>query len=387
MAIVAGGDILAYMDWSDLRSQFPVTRSWAFLDHAGVSAASAPALAAMIECATDIAQNGSAGIGRWSARARTVRESLARLINGDPRGLAFVKNTTEAIDFVAEGFPWRTGDNVVVPAEEYPSNLYPWMNLADRGVAVRRVPPRGNRVAIADLRDACDDRTRVLAVSYVGFSSGFRIDLDALAEMCHARGVHLCVDAIQGLGPLPLDMRRTPVDFVTCGCHKWLLGFGGSGFLYIRPDLIEALHPRGVGAHSVVDPFNYSKIDFTLKPDATRYEGGTHNLAGIAAWGASVELLQSIGLDAVTRRIRHLTDELCERASRRGLAAFSSRAQDEWSGIVIFDTPGRDPEAVLKQCKAAGVVVNCRGGRLRVSPHCYNNSDDLDRFLDAASQP
>jgi len=387
MANAPPPNILPRMDWSNLRCQFPVTRDWAFLDHAGVSAASGPALAAMTECAADTAHNGSATIGRWSAHARTVRESIARLINADPRGVAFVKNTTEAIDFVAEGFPWRPGDNVVLPADEYPSNLYPWMNLADRGVSVRRVPPRGNRIELADLREAIDSRTRILAISYVGFASGFRSDLTALAELCRPRGVRLCVDAIQGLGPLPLDVQRTGVDFVTCGAHKWLLGFGGAGFLYIRPDELETLRPAGVGAHSVVDPFNYSKVDFTLKPDATRWEGGTHNLAGIAAWGASITLLESVGADVITRRIRELTDYLCEQAPRRGWTVFGSRATDDWSGIVALDAQGRDPDAAVRRCKAAGVVVNCRGGHLRVSPHCYNNTDDLDRFLDAASQP
>jgi selenocysteine lyase/cysteine desulfurase len=387
MANAPPPDILARMDWSDLRSQFPVTRGWAFLDHAGVSAASGPALDAHTACAADIATNGAACIGRWSARAGHVRDALARLIHGDTAGIAFVKNTTEAIGLVAEGIPWRPGDNVVLPADEYPSNQYPWMNLADRGVEVRRVPPRGNRVETADLRDAMNDQTRVLAVSYVGFASGFRVDLDALAELCRARDVRLCVDAIQGLGPLALDVSRTPVDFVTCGAHKWLLGYGGAGFLYLRPELIAALRPGGVGAHSVVDPFNYSKVDFTLKPDATRFEGGTHNLAGIAAWGASLELLQSIGSDVITQRIRELTNHLCEHAPRRGLTVFSSREQGDESGIVALDTPGRDPDAVARQCKAAGVAVNCRGGHLRVSPHCYNSTDDLDRFLDAASQP
>src|SRR2546421_12550182 len=177
------------MNWDQFRAHFPVTRRWAFLDHAAVAPLPTPAVAALAEYAARGAENGVAAVGRWVNRIKQVRQLAARLVNADPAGIAFIKNTSEGVGFVAEGFPWKSGDNVVLAAEEYPSNQYPWLNQAHRGVEVRAVPSRGSRVVIDDLRAAMNDRTRVLTVSAVEFASGFRHDLDALGELCRERGV------------------------------------------------------------------------------------------------------------------------------------------------------------------------------------------------------
>lgn len=367
----------------DLRDLFPVTQNWAFLDHAGVSAASAPAQRVIREFADDLAANGVTRVGHWVERCEEVRRLLGAMLHVDPASLAFVKNTTEAIDFVAEGLAWNPGDNVVLPADEYPSNQYPWINLAGRGVEARRVASRPQGIDLADLDRAIDARTRILAVSWVGYATGYRIDLDALVELAQRRNVLTCVDIIQGFGSRPLDLSRTPIDFAACGSHKWALGYQGAGFLYVRPERLELLRPLGVGAHSVVDPFDYSRIDFRLHPSAQRYEGGTLNFGGIAAWGASLRILHELGIDEVCRRIRSRSDHLVDRAERAGLAVFSDRRGD--SGIVSLTSGERDPTDLMRRAKSAGVVVNCRAGRLRVAPHCYNNGDDIDRLLDAVT--
>src|SRR5262249_14912610 len=157
---------------------------------------------------------------------------------------------THGIGLVAEGFPWAQGDNVVTAAEEYPSNIYPWLNLADRGVELRLVPTREGRIWLEGIKAAMDHRTRVLAISHLEFASGFRNDLDAVVERCQARQAALFVDAIQGLGPLCLDVRRTPLDFLAADGHKWLLGPEGAGLLYVRRDWIGRLRTIGVGWHS-----------------------------------------------------------------------------------------------------------------------------------------
>jgi selenocysteine lyase/cysteine desulfurase len=369
------------MDWVALRDEFPVTKRWAFFDHAAVAPLSAGAARAMAAYADDLAQNGGVAVARWVARAEEVRKLAGRLLNADPLDVAFVPNTTVGIGLVAEGFPWQPGDNVVLPAEEYPSNQYPWMNLAHRGVEARRVPSRGNCVAIDDLRAAMDDRTRVLAISSVEFASGYRNDLDALGALCRERNVSLFVDAIQSLGVLPLDVRRTPVDFLSADGHKWMLGPEGAGVFWVRRELVERLHPVGVGWKSVTEALDFARIDFTLKPHAGRWEGGTPNAAGIAGLGASLELLLNIGIDAVAERVLHLTDHFCERAARAGLRVFSSRAPTERSGIVSLELPGVDLKALVARCREAGLVVNRRAGRLRVSPHCYNTVEELDRLI------
>lgn len=375
------------MDWTAFRAHFPVTARWAFLDHAAVAPIPDTAVAALAEYGHRIAENGLADIHFWVDRVAEVRRLAARLLNAPAEeDVCFVPNTTAGIGLIAEGFPWTPGDNVVLAAEEYPSNQYPWLNLAGRGVEVRNVPSRGNRVELDDVRAAMTDRTRVLAVSFVQFGSGFRADLDALGELCRDRGAFFFVDAIQGLGVFPLDVQRTPIDGLAADGHKWLLAPEGAGIAYVRREWVGRLHPLGVGAHSVVNPFDYSTIDFRLKPHAGRYEGGALNVPGVTALGASLQLLLDAGVDRVSRRVLELTDYLSETAASAGLDVFSSRHDADRSGIVSLAKPGTDPKAIFKRCRDAGVIVNVRAGRVRVSPHAYNTPDDLDRFIAAARE-
>jgi selenocysteine lyase/cysteine desulfurase len=345
-----------------------------------VAPLTARAQRAMTEWATDLAENGVVGDPHWQKRIAAVRDLAARLLNAEPADVAFIKNTSEGVGIVAEGLPWRPGDNVVTAAEEYPANLYPWMNLAHRGVEVRTVASRGSRIEIDDLRAALDGRTRLVSLSFVEFASGFRNDLDAVGALCRERGAYFFVDAIQGLGVLPLDVRRTPIDFLAADGHKWLLGPEGAGLFYCRRDLLDLLHPVGVGWNSVVGARDFTRIDFTLKPHAGRWESGSLNVAGITALGASLEMLLGIGIPAVAARVLELTDFLCERLRQVGLSVFSSRRAQDRSGIVSVAFPG-DVRQVLRRCREAGIVINQRAGRLRVSPHCYNNHEEIERLV------
>jgi selenocysteine lyase/cysteine desulfurase len=368
------------LDWAALRHEFPVTRCWAFFDHAAVAPLTARARQAINEWAADMAENGDVHESRWTRRVEEVRGLFAQLLNADPLDLAFIKNTSEGIGIVAEGFPWKTGDNVVTAEEEYPANIYPWLNLAGRGVEVRRVASREGRLAIDDVRAAMDQRTRLVSLSYVEFASGFRNDLAALGTLCRERGAYFFVDAIQGLGVLPLDVRQVPVDFLAADGHKWLLGPEGAGVFYVRRELLDLLHTVGVGWNSVVGARNFSRIDFTLKPHAGRYESGSLNVAGISGLGASLQFLLEIGVAALGRRLKELTDDICARAGRAGLPVFSSRRDEDWSGIVSLAVPG-DLRQIVGRCRSEGVVINQRAGRLRISPHCYNSTEELERLF------
>ncbi|MCE9567835.1 MAG: aminotransferase class V-fold PLP-dependent enzyme [Planctomycetes bacterium] len=366
------------------RDQFPVTAKWAFFDHAAVAPLPAPAVEALRTYADSLAENGIAAVKQWVDRVAAVRQLAAKLINAPSTDdVYFVPNTTHGISVIAEGFPWQPGDNVVLAAEEYPANQYPWMNLASRGVEVRPVPSVGNRLRIDDIRAALTDRTRVLTVSSVEFASGFRNDLDALGALCRERGVFFFVDAIQSLGVFPLDVQKTPIDALSADGHKWMLGPEGAGFGYIRRAWVERLHPIGVGAFSVVRPFEFSTIDFTLKPHAGRWEGGAPNVPGITALGASLQLLLDTGIPVIERRVLALTDYLCDKALSLGWSVFSSRESGEKSGIVSLLHPNRSPADIVRICRAAGVIVNNRANRVRVSPHAYNTEAEIDQFLDS----
>lgn len=368
------------MEWSSYRDLFPVTRRWAFFDHAAVAPLSLPAQEAMTEWARDLADNGVVSDAKWQQRLASVRRLAASLLNADPQDIAFIKNTSEGIGIVAEGMRWQPGDNVVTAQEEYPANLYPWLNLAERGVEVRTVPSRGNRLAIDDIRAASDARTRIITLSFVEYASGFRNDLAKLGELCRERGSYFFVDAIQGLGVLPLDVRNTPIDFLAADGHKWLLGPEGAGILYVRRELVDELHAVGVGWNSVVQARDFNHIELRLKPNAGRWESGTLNMAGISALGASIELLLRIGIDNIADRVLQLTDYLCERANLLDVPVFSSRVAAERSGIVSL-CPAGDVRALVRRSREAGFVVNHRAGRLRVSPHFYNTTEEIDRLL------
>lgn len=371
------------IDWEAVRSaEFPVARRWAFFDHAAVAPLprrTGEALRAWT------ARQEDDGVVAWpdnDRRVEAVRDRIAWLIQCHRDEVAFIHSTTHGIGLIAEGFPWQQGDSVVTAADEYPSNLFPWMNLADRGVAVRQVPSRDGRIWIDDLAAAIDESTRILAISHVEFATGFRNDLDALGALCRARGIAFFVDAIQGLGPHRLDVNRTPIDFLAADGHKWLLGPEGAGILYVRREWIDRLRTIGVGWHSVVGSYNAVVPEFRLRPNAQRWEGGSSNLAGIVALGASIELLLEWGLDAVSRRILDRAEAVRELAASAGWTIHGSPRPEDRSAIVVLERPGVDPaEAAATLRRDHGVVAACRRGRLRISPHVYNDASDLERLL------
>ncbi len=372
--------------WDDLRRAMPVARKWAYFDHAAVAPLSEPARAAMDAWGQNMADNGDTDWLHWAAQLEVVRRRGAGMIGADPDEIALIRNTTEGINLVAEGFPWREGDNIVTLADEFPSNQYPWMNLASRGVECRRVPTIDGRVELSAIEQACDARTRIVALSWVNFAHGWRNDLDALAQLAHHRGAYLFVDAIQGLGVLPLDVRRTPIDFLSADGHKWMLGPEGAGLFYLRREHLDLLRPVGLGWNSVRQGNDYTRIELNVKPTAARYEGGSYNMAGFLGLGASLELLVALGTAAIGERLLAVTDEACQRLREFGATIHSHREQVRASGIVAFELPGKNSLAVKKQLLAHHVVTGCRAGRVRISPHAYTNDEDLDRLISALAK-
>ncbi|HZZ71683.1 MAG TPA: aminotransferase class V-fold PLP-dependent enzyme [Pirellulales bacterium] len=368
-----------------LREQMPIAANWAYFDHAAVGPISGPAQRVLQTWSRQAAEQGDTVWPEWARAVEQTRRAAASLIGADPTEIALVPNTTLGIHFVAEGWPWQPGDNLVVPADEFPTNAYPWLNLASRGVETRRV--QSNRPATVDVDQilaACDARTKIIAASWVGFASGWRLDLEELVERAHARGIAVLLDAIQGLGVFPLDVRATPVDFLAADGHKWLLGPEGAGLLYVRRERLEQLRPLGVGWHSVVHAHDFDQINPVWKGNAERYEGGSQNMAGQMALGASLELLAGVSLAEISRQVWKTTSEITARLINLGATLYSRReAEQHASGIVSFVLPTEDPQATRARCFEQQVAVSCRGGRIRLSPHAYQNADDLDRLFRA----
>ena len=254
--------------------------------------------------------------------------------------------------------------------------------LAQIGHMTQRIMSR-IRLDLAKLDEGGDERTRIVAISWVGYATGYRHDLGTVAQIAHRHGALVCLDAIQGLGVFPLDVGQTAIDFLAADGHKWLLGPEGAGVLYVREEHLERLRPLGVGWNSVVHSQDFLHIELKLKPSAERYEGGSQNMVGMLALGASLEMLLGYGIDQIAEQILKITDRACERLAEIGAQIVSAREGERRSGIVSFELAGRDPALIRRHCLAQRVLLSCRGGRLRISPHAYNNEDDLDRLIPA----
>jgi cysteine desulfurase/selenocysteine lyase len=370
-------------DWEAFRRQMPIAQTWAYFDHAAVSPLPEPTRRALVDWAEEASRSGDTAWPSWSQKVEGLRRQAAHLIGASPKEIALIRNTTEGVNLVAEGFPWQPGDNIVTLADEFPTNQYPWMNLAQRGVETRRVPTEDGVVDLERLARACDERTRIVSVSWVSYSSGWRNDLERIAAIAHDRGALFFLDAIQGLGVFELDVRRTPVDFLAADGHKWLLGIEGAGIFYIRREHQRRLRPVGVGWNSVVRCHDFQHIELALKDSADRYEGGSQCMAGMIALAASLELLMSYGAAALGRRIVEVAEQACRGLREIGAVLHSDRSPEHASGIVAFEFPGRDPLAMKKHCLQRNVVLSCRAGRLRISPHAYNNEQDVQRLVEA----
>ena len=323
----------------------------------------------------------------WQSRIEAcnkVRESAAHLLGAEhTHEVAFVPNTSSGLSYVAEGVDWRQGDNVVGAKGEFPTNIYPWLGLADRGVEFRRVSPRAGRLSLADIAAAIDERTRVVALSWVQYANGFRIDLAAVSRLCRAYDSLFVVDAIQGLGALPFSVVESGVDVCVAAAHKWLLGPEGIGLLYVSDRVLDQLRLAVRGWLSVEDVFGPVSDPPRYRPDATRYECGTRNIAGIYGLGASIDWLLEIGIERVASRVLALARrvELGLVSQRFVLAA--ERAPGEESGIVAATHPSVPSKLLCEQLATRDIQVAHRADHLRVSPHFYNTEDEIDECLSA----
>ena len=377
----------AQAPWQWWRSEMPIVDRWAYLDHAAVGPLTARAGAALRHFADQATSQGDTVWPQWSARLEQLRSGLAELITADREEICLLPNTTTGINLVAEGFPWQPGDSVVLPEGEFPSNLYPWLNQQSKGVDVRIVPRRDGQVLVDDLMSRVDGSTRIISVSWVGYASGYRLNLDELVEKAHRRGVLVFLDAIQGLGIYPLDVSQTPVDFLAADGHKWMLGPEGAGMGMIRREQLERLRCTNVGWNSVENAHLFSGSSFDIRGEAARFEAGSANMVGMSALAASVELFLEIrrqhGNQAIGERVIGLAETLDRMLGEIGVPTRLPADPQCRSGIVTFDVPETDPAAVRKEAMQRGVVVSCRGGGVRASIHAYNNEDDLARLVEA----
>jgi cysteine desulfurase/selenocysteine lyase len=313
------------------------------------------------------------------------RDLAARLIGATPETIALAVNTSFGINLAAFALPLRPGDVILAPDLEFPANVYPWMALAERrGVVYRRLPARDGLLdEEALLRELEDAMVKAVALSWVGFATGYRADLEAIGRACRARGAYLIVDAIQGLGPCTLDVTSCHVDILTCGAQKWLLAPWGSGFVYVREDLVRTLEPNVVSWMAVQESDDFGRLldyDLTWRENARRFEQITLPYQDFAGFNASLDLLHELGPGAVARHVASLVDLIVAWAvERRDVELITPRARDRRAGIVALRPT--DPEGASRRLREAKVTHALREGAIRLSPHCYNTREEIERTL------
>lgn len=368
-----------------LHVQFPILERGVYCNHAAIAPWPACTAEAVQRFAAENAHQGPVQYAQWIKLENKLREQLAQL-TGAPsaQDIALLKNTTEGISTVAWGLDWAYGDNVVLPANEFPSNRLPWLAQAERGVEIREVDIRSAVHAESALLEAIDERTRVLAVSAVQWSDGFRLDLQSLGIGCKARGVLFFVDAIQQLGAVRIDVDACHISFLAADAHKWLLGPEGMAVFYSSRDARPLLHLRQLGWHMFDQPFSFGRTDWTPADSARRFEAGSPNTLGQVALQASVELLLATGMEEVERRVLANTAALMNGlAGIPGVNVVSRRELPRRSGIVSFRCESIAATAVHGALSRAGIICVVRDHAVRLSPHFYQGEEEIRRVLAA----
>ena len=367
------------------RDLFAVTENYAYLNHAAVGVLPRPTREALHAFIDAHATGGVMRVFQYERNMDEYRAAVARFIGAERGTIATMRNTGDGANVIAGGFRWQAGDEVILPDNEFPANAQPWLPLRKRGVKIDFIETARERLTPDVLRRRITSRTKIVAVSWVSFDDGYRHDLAGLAEVAHAHGALLCVDAIQGLGGFPLDVQACGVDALYCGGAKWMLALQGVSFLYVHPEMIDRLDLAMPGWRSVEDIWNFLDYDQPPAPGAARFEGGTPNFIGALSLKESIQVIETAGTERIASHVLALTDRLVEGLRSAGAQVASVRGPAESSGIVTFAVPGADSVALGKALQGEGIVTTYRSSGVRVAPHGYNTEDEIDAVVNTVA--
>lgn len=375
----------ATADIDAIRTRFPYLatgRIW--LNHAATAPWSTDVMA-MLDRLRAITAHGEIDCYHDAMDVLTrTRIMAARMMGADARDVAFTPNTSEGLNLLASGLAWKPGDRIVLVDREFPSNIYPFLNLERLGVEIDFVPQTDGCVPVEAIECALTPRTVLVAVSWVQFLSGYTIDLEVLGTICRARGVLLSVDAIQGLGAIRLDLARTPVDFLSAGTQKWQMGPLGLAVVVVPPATRERITQSHLGWLSVDESWDFFDYRTDLLDDARRYEYGTFNAMGVYAYHGALSLFEEVGHDEIDRRVRTLSTRVFERAHELGCALLTPADPARRAGIVTFAHD--EAERIAAALHERRIDVSARAGHVRIAPHFYNTDDEVDAAMAAIAE-
>ncbi|MGI9061549.1 MAG: aminotransferase class V-fold PLP-dependent enzyme [Ktedonobacteraceae bacterium] len=368
---------------------FPVTRGTIYLNHAANGPLPRPVVQTVREYLDDVSAFGGSHEPRWAEYERGSHRRLARLLNARPDQIALTANTGDGLMMIAQGLSWRAGDTILSAEGEFPSNIYPWLNLQEQGVQLQQVPLRDHRVVTTDILERITEHTRLVSLGLVEFSTGYRNDIATIAHYCHERGILCGIDAMQALGAIDIDVETLGVDFLASGSHKWLLAPRTVGILYLSDNLLPQLRTTRRGWLSVETPFDFFHLDQSLKMGAARFEYSTSNLTAIVGLDAALGVFESIegGMQAIEERILGVTAYAIAGLERLGYPVISPQGNGERSGIVCFsphpDHSNLTVQHIVDELASRNIYTAARNDIVRISPHFYTTLADIDILLNA----
>ncbi len=367
------------------RETFAVEPGLVYLNHAAVGVLPVRARDAVVAAVNAHAARGVVGMWPVERLVPQARERLGSLIGARGEDIAFLRSTSDGANTIARGLDWQPGDEIILSDDEFGANAYPWLALRECGVNVRFVETARQRLEPAVLASVMTARTKLVAVSWVAFADGYRHDLAGLSAVTHAGGALFCVDAIQALGAMTLDVRALGIDALYAGGAKWLMALQGVAFLYVSPELRDRLKVRWHGWKAVEDMWDFLNYDQPLAASSARYEAGTQNFLGVLSLEHSVGVLQEAGLEAISDHVIALADRLDARLRSAGAGVALERRPESSAGIVTFTMPGCDPLTLGARLGEQRFVTTYRPNGIRVSPHGHNTAAEIDAFVEAVA--
>ena len=367
-----------------MEKEFTLEKDIIYLNHAAVSPWPKRTAAAVIEFAEENQQSGATYYKKWLGKELQLRQQLQSLINApsiDDIGL--LKNTSEALSVVSSGIRWQQGDNIVTTNEEFPSNRIPWEAQANKGVSIREIDISNSETAEQAIIAATDEQTRLIAISSVQYGSGRRLNLEIIGQHCRENGILFCVDAIQSLGILDIDVQATGADFIMADAHKWMLGPEGIALFYCAEHVRNQLKLHQFGWHMIEEVEDYTHHDWRPADSAKRFECGSPNMLGIFALSASLSLIDEIGIEPITRMIMkntgYIIDYIVNKKNMRLLTPATEKAR---GGIVTFIINDCDNAEIYHKLMKNKVICANRKGGIRLSPHFYTSLEKIQKGLD-----
>ncbi|MBM4176207.1 MAG: aminotransferase class V-fold PLP-dependent enzyme [Ignavibacteria bacterium] len=370
------------MEINQARSQFPYLKTGKiYFNHAAVSP--------IPKCSVDILKEyfkvrSEGEIENYFSFQKTIletKELIGKMINADKYRIAFIDNTSNGLNILAQGLNWNPGDRILLYDVEFPSNVYPFMNLKKYRVELDFISPVNGRIELSQIEENIRPETKLLTISHVQFLSGFRADLKSIGEFCRSKGIIFCVDGIQAVGAVPVDVKEMKIDFMSCGVFKWLMSVEGTAFIFLTEEIQEQINQKYVGWTSVKNAWDILNYELILEDTARRFETGAMNFPGIASLNSALKMFNLFGLNEIHNKIILNSEYLINKFGKIGIdPSYKSRSSEELSGIVSFkiDNVDKINEKLLEN----DIQCAVREGYLRIAPHFYNDFSEFDKLIE-----